>query len=210
MKYLFSTVLFLFVVTQDTLAQDYPVRIDVEKGKTSIRFYAINDLSVTQEVKLELIDIKGLKGYSKPITKSVPAGSRRLMTSVVIGGAYSYRSSYTYIPKPSQAERFAIKKRKEEKLLKENENIMKGIVVFEKNNCSRCNMSTSYLLDNNIDFKIIDVSDGDGKGNRLMWDLIKKDGFKEGKILTPVFLVNGELSHTHKDLKGFLEDLVSK
>jgi len=209
MKYFFVTFL-IAVFSLNLGAQENPVRIDVEKGKSSIRFYATNDLSVTQQVELKILEIKGLKGYSKPIVKSVPPGEKRLMVSLITNGAYSYKTSYTYIGKPSQAEQYALKKKKEEKLMKDNEDIMQGIVVFEKNGCSRCNLATSFLLDNDIDFKIIDVSEKNGKGNRLMWDLIRNDGHNGGQILTPVFLVDGKLSHTHKDLNMFLAGLVDE
>jgi hypothetical protein len=37
-------------------------------------------------------------------------------------------------------------------------------------------------------------------------EILKKNGVKD-KIRTPVFLVNGKLSHSHKNLGAFLESL---
>jgi len=208
MKHLYSLILLAFL-SSTVIAQDYPVRIEVEKGKSSVQFYAVNDLSETQEVEFTLTEKKGLKGYTKPVVKTVAPGARRLMISVTFSGAYSYSTSYRWVSKPNKTEQIAKAKQLKEKVLNEFGNIKKGIVVFEKNNCSRCNMSTSFLLDNDIDFKMIDVTQ-DGDGNRLMWEYIRKDkSYKEGEsILTPAFLVDGKFTHSHKDLRAFLASLV--
>lgn len=208
MKHLYFLILSVFLPAT-IIAQDYPVRIETEKGSSSLQFYAVNDLSETQEVELTLTEHKGLKGYTKPVVKTVAPGARRLMISVTFSGAYTYNTSYRWVPKPNKAEQLEKKKELEEKILDEFGDISTGIIVFEKNNCSRCNLSTSFLLDNNIDFKIIDVSQ-DGDGNRLMWEYIRKEkSYEKGKsILTPAFLVDGKFSHTHKDLRAFLKSLM--
>lgn len=208
MKFLATTLLFTFL-SISLFAQDHPVRIDIEKGEKSIKFYAVSDLNETQQVELTLTEKKGLKGYTKPVVKNVAPGERKLLLTTTFSGAYKYNTSYRWAPNPTKVEQQAKAEMLADKVLKDFGDIKTGIVVFEKNNCSRCNMSTSYLLDNDIEFKMIDVSEGNSDGNRLMWDLIKADGHKAGQsILTPVFLVDGKLSHTHKDLQGFLKSLL--
>ena len=92
------------------------------------------------------------------------------------------------------------------KTLSEIGDINKGIVVFSKDGCPRCHFTTSYLLDNNIDFKFINTSDSQDQ-NRLMWDLLRKDNPQLSSITMPVILVDGKISYNIQDLKETVSKL---
>jgi len=206
MKYLSITFVLVFI-SCSVFAQNSPIKIETEKDHSTIKFFATNNLKQTQEVKLELTDTRGIKGYSNPISKAVAPGKRTLLTTVSYSGAHSYKMSYGYGSTSSRSMGTSTAQKNRNSASNDFGDISTGIVVFEKNGCGRCNMSTDYLLDNNIKFKLINISERDGKGNSLMWDLMRKNGFKGGNIQTPVILVDGELSHSHKNLRKFLTKL---
>ena len=66
-------------------------------------------------------------------------------------------------------------------------------------------MVTNYLVGNEIDFKIIDLS-ASKDNSKLMWKTIKEKGASL-KVKLPVIIVDGKLTHSHKDIKAFLEAL---
>ena len=106
----------------------------------------------------------------------------------------------------TKQEKNAIAVNKEAFMLKDFSKINEGIVIFEKLECPRCNRALAFLLDNNIAFKSVDVSKGKKENNHKMWEILKKHGITK-VAATPVFLVNGKLSHSHKNLGAFLESL---
>jgi len=90
---------------------------------------------------------------------------------------------------------------------KANSNIdcSKGIIVFTKTGCPRCNKTLNYLVDNNIQFKYMDVVKNQ-EFNDLMWEKLH-DNNVSNEIVMPVIIINGKLSHSHKDLDLFLKKI---
>ena len=43
-----------------------------------------------------------------------------------------------------------------------------------------------------------------------MWELLSLNGVYEIKVQTPIILVDGEISHSHKDLMAFLKQIASR
>lgn len=96
------------------------------------------------------------------------------------------------------------------KKLKENTttdltNLDKGIVVFSKDGCPRCHRTTSYLVDNDVPFRMINTTKNKN-GNTKMWEMVRKE-VPKGSITMPVILVDGKLSYSIKDLQGFIANL---
>ena len=87
--------------------------------------------------------------------------------------------------------------------------INEGIVIFDNVECNRCNKSTSYMLDNNINFKIVDISptEANAKNRDFMQKVIKEKDKNLTQYITPIFIVNGKMSHSHQDLDAFLKSL---
>ena len=89
--------------------------------------------------------------------------------------------------------------------------------MFHKNNCPRCIKTTNYLLDNNIDFKWVQIPSNEQiVSNTAPKELldnqsILQEKLKEKKIsgsfTTPIFMVNGKITHSHRDLDKFLAKL---
>lgn len=198
----------LFVITIG-YSQKQKVEVLIKKNKDNYVFSAVNHSTVQQEITLTLT-VENLRGYKKPITKLIPTKSTvKLATLTFIKGkGNKYTSKYSYKPKPTKEEIAFQEKRLKKKSLEDIGDITKGIVVFSKDGCSRCHYTTSYLLDNNIDFKLLNTSENKDY-NHLMWTLIKENNPLAGvkNVTMPVILINGKLSHSMKDLKSFVADL---
>ncbi|MBT8265504.1 MAG: glutaredoxin [Bacteroidia bacterium] len=207
MKLTFLIFISLLAIT--SFSQKNDVEILAEKGNGTIIFIGKNNSNTTQEVTLKLEKLKGLTGYSKPITRKVPAQGR--LTFVRLrskSGKYSYSSSYVYKPAPTAIEKAAIAAALRKKTLKNIGDIDKGIVIFNKTGCTRCSYTTSYLTDNNIDFKVINVDIKTHKeNNALMWQTLRENGVLSTNILTPIILVDGKLVNSQGDIKEFVKTL---
>ena len=82
----------------------------------------------------------------------------------------------------------------------------KGIVVYSKAGCGRCEYLTNYLNENKIPFADLNITT-DEAANKEMSTALFASGFKGGSFTTPVIVVDGEVFYNVKDLKGFTSDL---
>lgn len=199
----FSALLLMLSIT--SFAQQKDIEFKVEDNDKTLSIICYNNSDATQEVVLSVLDIKGLKGYKDPIKKQVSPKSSLKFIDLTYEYVYSYKLSYS-------KKKIVTEKEKEDKLaektshyLKDLSKINQGIVIFDDIECSRCSYATSYLLDRNIDFKIVDISNNK-KNLDLMWDTIRASG-QSMNVKTPVIIVDGEVSHSHANLKEFLEGL---
>jgi len=208
MKKIHLFISFLLIISIG-YSQKNQVEVLTKKNKDNYVLSATNHSNVQQEITLTLT-VENLRGYKKPVTKLIPAKSTiEIITLTFIKGkGNKYSSKYTYKPKPTKEELAFQGKRLKEKSMEDIGDITKGIVVFSKDGCSRCHYTTSYLLDNDIDFKLLNTSENKDY-NHLMWTLLKEDNpVSSIKTVTmPVILINGKLSHSMKDLKSFVAGL---
>lgn len=202
-----KVILFFFLcISTSVFSQSKPITINASKENNTLVFICSNSSNTSYDVTLTLTKKKGLRGYTRPITKKVAPKTNLIFASLPIQGPYSYSYSTSYKKsKKTKKELQDIAQQKKEAILKDLSKINTGIVVFDKSDCPRCQRATAYLLDNNIKFKLLDVS-SNNENNRLMWSLLRAEGVTK-EILTPVFLVDGKLSYSHEDLNGFLESL---
>lgn len=187
------------------MSQEKPVTVKSLAKNNELIFTAVNTASVTQELTLTLTKSKGIKGYDKPIKTTLAPGANKTIATFPLEGAYSYAYNTNYKEAPTTQEIGNRSNALKQHTLKELSQIKEGIVVFDKTDCPRCQMSTAYLLDNDIDFKLLNITDNP-KNKKLMWDLLKAEGVTNN-ITTPVFLVNGQLSYSHDNLREFLSGL---
>lgn len=82
----------------------------------------------------------------------------------------------------------------------------KGIVVYSKNGCGRCDYVTKYLSDNNIPFTDLNITT-DKEADDQMGKVLFANGFKGGSFTTPVITVDESVHYNIKDLKSFLAKL---
>lgn len=203
-KRIFFPTLFFFLSIA-VFSQQKDIEFKVEDKDNTLSVMCFNNSEETQEVVLSIKEIKGLKGYSKPIKKVLPPNSKLVFIDLTYEYVYSYKLAYSMkqvVTLEEKAEKLA---KKESFKLEDVSKINEGIVIFDDIECTRCSYATNYLLEHNIAFKIVDISSS--KENlKLMWNTIKEKG-QSLKVKTPVIMVNGELSHSHTDLQQFLEGL---
>ena len=186
-------------------AQQKDIEFKVQDNEKTLSVICYNNSDATQEVTLTIKDIKGLKGYSKPIKKIVSPNSNVLFIDLTYEYVYSYKLAYSKKKIVTEEEKANLKEQKESHYLKDVSKINEGIVIFDDIECARCSYATNYMMEHNIDFKIVNISNN--KQNLdLMWNTIREKG-KSMNVKTPVIMVNGELSHSHDDLQQFLQGL---
>jgi len=193
------------LISFSSIAQKKVIEIETINQDNTIQLYGVNNTNFTHEVTLILPVHKGLKGYTKPVTKKIKPNSKLLFVTLSYKGAYSYNMSLSFKLTMTEQEKKMIAKKKKGHILKDFSKIKEGIVIFDKIECPRCNRAIAFLIDNNIAFKSVDINEKEDN-NKKMWETLKANGVN-GKIATPVFLVNGKLSHSHKNLGAFLESL---
>lgn len=199
----FSVILLMLSMT--VLAQQKEIEFKVEDNDKTLSIICYNNSDATQEVVLSVLDIKGLKGYKEPIKKQLSPKSSLKFIELTYEYVYSYKLSYSKKKIVTDKEKQDQLAEKATHYLKDLSKINEGIVVFDDVECSRCSYTTSYLMDNNIEFKIVDISNNK-KNLDLMWKTIKASG-QSMNVKTPVIMVDGEVSHSHPNLKEFLEGL---
>ncbi|MHA7058267.1 glutaredoxin family protein [Aquimarina sp. M1] len=205
------------ICTQITQAQNKEVTIIKYKNDKNYDLYAKNLSNVTQKVDL-YITSSGLKKHPEVITKSVsPKDSLLFITLEPSGGKMKFQTAYSFVPNPTKKEMAVKEKALKKNTYKKGDNINKGIVVFDKSDCPRCDRTTSYLLDNNIDFIRVQIPTNtqtkenkapeELKENRLLLSKKMQENGIFGRYTTPVILVDGKLTHSHENLSEFLAGL---
>ena len=203
-----TTYLFLLLLITTLLCfpQQKKIQFNVEKGSNELSFFGANNTNDDLEITLTIKDIKGLTGYEKPITKLVKAKGKELFTRLSFKyNVFKYKIAYSYKKPLTETQKAIAAYKKDDYILKDLSKLNEGIVIFDDEGCGRCRLVTNYLVANKIDFKIIDLSAGEAN-QKLMWKTIKEKGASL-KVKAPVIIVNGNLSHSHQDLKKFLESL---
>ena len=208
MKNLTNLLLFLALSFQMS-AQSVKVSTKKNPEKKQIEFFVSNNADFTQEVTLYFPLIKGLKGYDGPVTKQVAPKSKELFLTLTWEYIFDYKYGIKKKQIKTESDLAKMAERKNPYLLKDFSKINEGIVIFDNVECNRCNKSTSYMLDNNINFKIVDISptEANAKNRDFMQKVIKEKDKNLTQYITPIFIVNGKMSHSHQDLDAFLKSL---
>ena len=84
--------------------------------------------------------------------------------------------------------------------------IYKGITVFIADGCARCDEAVDILTTRGIDFKLINTT-YEKEQQQLLVKAFMDNNEKPGKFKLPVILIDGKISHSHKDLKSFVNNI---
>lgn len=189
----------------------YSQKKDIEvvsvKSEDAFILSAINNSNVQQEITLTVVQ-KNLKGYSIPITKLIPSKSNvELIILFFIKNKRSECSySYTFKPSLTDEEKIIQEQKLKEKTVTKLNNLKEGIIVFSKDGCPRCHYTTRYLIDNNIDFRLVDVTNNKEQ-NKTMWEFVKLENPIIETLKMPVLIYNGEVLYNIENLKEFIPTL---
>ena len=180
-------------------AQEVAVIILEENTKEHYIFKAENTLSDPVEITFELKEVEGLEYDGVPIVKLVPPKTVVEVTKLKkIGKRIGFLINYHQVLMPSEPEKTYD--------AKDYEQYVKGIVVFSKDGCARCSYTTNYLIENEVDFTLLNISQNQGHKD-YMWDKLRAQGKSVKGIRTPIIMVDGEMSHSHEDLRRFVKKL---
>lgn len=198
--------IFLFSLLGFSQQQDVEL-LSAQEGNT-IKVTATNNSKIQQEITVTAT-IQNLMGYDGPITKLLPAHKTTEITvlEMVPNKQVGFSATYKYKPLPTEAEIALQDQLLKEKTVKSLEDMKDGIVLFYKDGCPRCNYVTTYMLNNDIGFKLIDTT-SDEKSKILMWDLLRLEKPELKNVTMPVVLVNGQISYDIENLKGFSKDFL--
>ena len=86
--------------------------------------------------------------------------------------------------------------------------INEGIVIFDKNGCSRCEKVILFCAENKLNFKLLNISESE-QNAAIMWHFLELMEYPEETVQTPVVIVNGTLTYNHKNLDAFLQKLIT-
>lgn len=176
-------------------AQSNGAKFFEQKINNTINFYVINTTAVPQDVNLNLVALKGLRGDKKPVTKRVEPKDTLQFYSFSISGAYSYNYNIRATPV------FDLDTVSSEIDVAFDE----GIVVFFKPDCPRSQRTVAYLVENDIEFKILNVTENKDYPV-LMMQLLKEKRKSSKQLLYPIVLVNGEV-HFNFDIPQSFQNI---
>ena len=197
MKYLF--VLFLSIISFSTQSQEVSVRILEENTKDNYIFKAYNTLDESVEITFELKEVEGLQYDGIPVVLLIPAkDTLQLLKLKKTSKSIGFLMDYQQILIPNESP----KSYNPEDYAKYN----KGIVVFSRDGCARCNYTTSYLIEKKVDFTLLNFTQNPAH-KEYMWDKLRDQGVLTNQVGTPIIMVDGIMSHSHRDLQGFVKEL---
>ena len=203
MKNLLFLLSMFFLYSTIITAQSSPIQIEEKQVPGGIEFYCHSNASTDFEITFGLEKTRNIKGYSKPIKKLVPAKESILLLKIQTSQGHAY--TYTTQLRQKQAgSRSAANSFGQSKMADDHN---KGIVLFDKTGCGRCTMAGNYLFDHGVKFTVLNISKDEN--NALMWEKLREQGFRGKRFQTPAIMVDGEISHSHKNLEKFLRKLVN-
>lgn len=140
---------------------------------------------------------------ASPVKYTVKAySSADIITFTPIKGrSGSIQMNYTY--------KEIRKSRAKESVAYNSNRNFKGITVFGKNYCGRCDYLIDGLKKNNVRFQELNIDTSKGDED-LMWDKLMASGFNGKSITTPVVVVDNQVYYNIKDLPAFLARLKLK
>lgn len=180
MKYLLTivfTMLFIYCP-----AQEKKVLFLEQKADNKIDFLAINTTAIPQEVTMEILNVNGLRGNRRPVTKRIEPKDTLQFFSFIPSETYSY--NYNLKAKPILESIPFVDK---QEIDTEN-----GIVVFYRQDCPRSTRTVAYLMENERDFKVIDLQSKQ-ENHSFMYQVLNDKNETPEKLQLPVVLINGSI-----------------
>lgn len=200
----------LLICTNSLWAQekkDHIVKVEKQRISDGWAFSCINTGDVQYEVTVTM-DVVGLTGYTEPINFMIPAQSTFKFIELKDPKTFQERSSFSYTYSYKEALTQAEQEHRKvdlenalaNKVWKPETDINKGITVFSKDGCPRCHFTVSYMMDNNVEFNYVNISNGDDE-RRLMWTFLKQKNPQLKTVTLPVIMVDGRIVYDIENLQ---------
>jgi glutaredoxin len=208
MKYILPFVL-AFLAFQFMVAQNYDVEIVAHNNEKGVAFYAVNNTETRQEVNLTVI-ATNLSGNHGPIVKMVAAKDSVEMTTLLFmeNKSWSYDTSSTYIPKPTEEEFEKQKLQLKQELFDFLDTKNNPIIVFYGEGCTRSAYAKELLDKKKIPYKYLNLTRHE-HFNKAMQELLLMQEPDIKRVGYPIFLVDGRLDHDIENLRWYIKELAS-
>lgn len=174
-------------------------------GETII--FIKNNSTERKEVTLN-ISGSGFEKVKTPIVKLVDKNETIEFVTLKPSSnkSITFSLNYTYISKPEDKETKITTDKNESQTSELKPDLSKGVILFSKNGCSRCSWAINYLNENDIKYTNLNVTENQ-EYHALMWQKLSENKVTSA-VTMPVVIINGKLTHSHKDLDSFLKKLI--
>lgn len=146
-------------------------------------------------LELEEIDIK--KKVSIPSGESQPVARYKIKN---IGWSYNY--SYKYQRYFSEGTMNVIAS----KLEMTTEEALNSIVVFDRDDCYRCQQTLEYLEAKKIKHHVLNISE-DEENRQLMWACVYDLGYNLSTLRPPMIILGGKTRFNIKDYRAIFKEM---
>lgn len=182
----------------NSFAQTKEIEIIQNNINDSIVLSIKNNSTERKQVSVTITG-SGFQKIKMPITKNVNKNEIEEFVTLkpVSKKGINFNIKYTYISISSANE---IKNANKIEI-----DFSKGIFIFTKIGCPRCSKVLNYLNDNNIKYTDMETTKNK-EFNNLMWQKLRENKVSN-TILMPVIIINGKVTHSHKDLDSFLKKI---
>jgi glutaredoxin len=196
----------LFLSFTSAFSQNYDIEVIKNELDGNTVVAVKNNSNVRKEVTL-YIEASGFTAFKSPVVKLVNKGETIdfITLKPLKGKPSKYSLSYSAKANLTEEELAAKTERLQKHAGLVTDDMSKGIYIFTKDGCPRCEITLEHMINKNLSFKYYNTTNNPDK-NELMWKKIKEKRASE-KVTMPVVIVNGKLSHSHTDLNAFLKTL---
>ncbi|MEZ4809889.1 MAG: glutaredoxin domain-containing protein [Allomuricauda sp.] len=203
------SILLAFLAFQFMVAQSSEVDIVAHNDDKGIVFYAVNKSGTRQKVNLTVM-ATNLSGNHGPIVKMVAAKDSVEMTTLLFmeNNSWSYDTSYTYIPKPTEKEIEQQKLQLKQELFDFLDTKNNPIIVFYGEGCTRSAYAKELLDKKKIPYKYLNLTRHE-HFNKAMQELLLIQEPEIKRVGYPIFLVDGRLDHDIENLRLYIKELAS-
>ena len=201
-----AVLLSLFIATT-VVAQKNDIDLLKTESGNEITYYAKSNVREAMTLEMNVEGSGFTSSVPLPAVVDLKSYEKKLILKITLdpSGNSNYSISYKSYKKGAGGPKITSVDAKVSEPKAERPGLRKGVVVFSKDGCGKCQYAVKYLKENNIQFQEINISKSEDDQS-LMWKMLMEDGFADTYVQTPVILVNGKANY-NMDLKAFLATL---
>jgi glutaredoxin len=194
----------LIIVFNGTLwSQKKEIEVKYRKSADQVILTATNNTKYDLELTFSL-EVKNLKGYKEPITKVIKSNFSEDIFTLTSSPGKKWSYNYKYFKKIIFNDDLATVVAKKLEIPKEE--IENGILIFDKEGCTRCDYTIESLNSKKIPFKVLNITK-DRESADIMYQYLSKAGFNLSRVTTPVVIVSGKPHYNIQNLETFVQGL---
>ncbi|MBK7008542.1 MAG: glutaredoxin [Saprospiraceae bacterium] len=202
-----TAVLVSLFIASTLLAQKNDIDLLKTESGNEITYYAKSNVREAMTLEMNVEGTGFTCSVPLPAVVDLKSYEKKLILKITLdpSGNSNYSVSYKSYKKGAGGPKITSVDAKVSEPQAERPGLKKGVVVFSKDGCGKCQYAVKYLKENNIKFQEINISKSEDDQS-LMWKMLMEDGFADTYVQTPVILVNGKANY-NMDLKAFLATL---